>query len=99
MTEDYPNLFAKTWQETDEQVKNDYGNEYFEKAKSIDKRMRFFQRKNIKEVVEAITKGVITKSPEYQYQCAGEITKFSLMFFNLVPLRLTDFIWKIITLN
>lgn len=99
MTQDYPNLFDKTWQETDEQVKNDYGNEYFSKLKSLDKRMRFFQRKNIKEVVNAITKGVITKSPEYQYQCASEITKFSLLFFNLAPLQFIDFTWKILTLN
>ena len=93
-----PDLTSKIWQETDEQVKNDYGNVYFERFKSDIQKVDFFKRKNIYEVVDAITKGVIKKSPEYRYQCAGLITKLLITILDCVPLHLTDLTWNLVSL-
>ena len=93
-------LAIKTWQETNEQVKNEYGNDYFKKFKSYNDKMisGLFRRTNIYEVVDAITKGVIKKSPEYRYQCAGLITKLLIIILDCVPLHLTDLTWNLVSL-
>ena len=94
-------LAIKTWQETNEQVKNDYGNDHFENFKSYNDKMMagLFRRTNIHEVVDAITKGVIKKSPDYRYQCVGLITRLLIIIWDCGPLHLTDLTWNLISLQ
>ena len=92
-----PDLISKIWQETDEQVKNDYGNVYFERFKSDIEKVDFFHRKNIYEVVDAITKGVIKKSPECSYRCIGLFTRLITLIWDFAPVQFTDFIWDFIS--
>ena len=93
-------LAIKIWEETNEQIKNDYGNDYFKKFKSYNDKMisGSFKRTNIYEVVDAITKGVIKKSPEYRYQCAGLITRLLIIIWDCAPLQLTDLTWNLVSL-
>ena len=92
-------LAIKTWQETNEQVKNEYGNDYFKKFKSYNDKMisGLFRRTNIYEVVDAITKGVIKKSPECSYRCIGLFTRLITLIWDFAPVQLTDFIWDFIS--
>ena len=80
-------MINKTWQETDQQIKNEFGNDYFENFKLNNKKLKIFQQKKIDQVAVAITKALITKSPKDCYKCIRFMTKL----YNLTP----DFIWNL----
>ncbi|XP_041363765.1 17-beta-hydroxysteroid dehydrogenase type 6-like [Gigantopelta aegis] len=57
----------KSWAETPTDVKNDYGEEYFESfLENITKQMRR-ARPNVDEVVDLMAKAVVTKFPKQRY--------------------------------
>ena len=80
-------LINKTWQETDEQIKSDYGNDYFEKLKLNNKKLNLLEQKHVDQVAVAVTKALITKSPKNCYKCF----RFTTKFYNLTP----HFIWNL----
>ena len=74
-------LVNKTWQETDEQVKSDYGNDCFEELKSNNTKLNLLEQKRIDQVAGAVTKALINKSPKNCYKCF----RFTTKFYNLTP--------------
>ena len=87
MKSDKIDLIDKTWQETDEQIKIKFGNDYLKRFKFNNKKLKIFQQKDINQVAVAITKAVITKSPKNCYKCIRFMTKL----YNLTP----HFIWNL----
>lgn len=84
------NYMNKTWDETDESVKSDYGNEYIESYKKYLGNTLTKVRKDPNEVVQAIVKAATSETPQTRYACCGYSFRLLWWFAEHFPSELTD---------
>jgi len=85
-------MAKKTWEETPESIRNDYGQEYF------DDTLRFLDgkdgRDNPEEVVDAMVSAVTAVEPQIQYKVCGVNYAIIWILSDYLPFSIVDFISK-----
>ena len=93
-TENIFNCINESWDETDENVKADFGNEYIESFRNSFS-YPLFLRKDPNEVAQAIVFAVSSKKPQTRYICCGYLFRLLLWLAEHFPSELTDIMSKV----
>jgi hypothetical protein len=88
----------KIWEETVQEVKSDYGGNYFYAFKERVLLIMKAARHNTEEVTDAVFDALTSVSPEIRYRCCGPLTKLLWWAFEHLPIEIMDNIVKIRTL-
>lgn len=93
--ENIVNYINKAWDETDESVRSDYGNEYIESFKKYLGNASTSVRKDPNEVVQAIIKATTSETPQTRYTCCGYSFRLIWWFAEHFPSELTDELFRL----
>ena len=93
LVDSFRNHFERTYQGTDEQVKDDYGQEHYNYYLNSDKIFgRLIFRSDICEVVGAVVHSLVIKNPETRYRCGGVLSIMILTIFEHLPSEILDWV-------
>jgi hypothetical protein len=85
----------KIWEETAQEVKSDYGGNYFYAFKERILLVMRAARPNTGEVTDAVFDALTSVSPEKRYICCGPLTRILWWGFEHLPIEIMDNIVKI----
>ena len=75
------------WKNTEKQVKNEFGEKYYQKFRSYIARNIDSSRDKPNEVVDAIVHSVSMRRVHFRYLCCGPIDRLIVWSFNWLPLE------------
>jgi len=78
------------WERTEQEVKSDYGGNYFYAFKERVSLITRAARPNIQEVIDAAFDAVTVVSPESRYRCCGPYTSVLWWLFEHMPSEIMD---------
>lgn len=84
------NILHNIWEETAQEIKSDYGGNYFYAFKERVSMIMRVARYNTEEVTDAVFDAVTAVSPEIRYKCCGPYTNIFWWMFEHLPIEIMD---------
>jgi hypothetical protein len=85
----------KIWEATVQEVKSDYGGNYFYAFKERISSVMRNARHNTHEVTDAVFEALTSVSPQIRYLCCGPLTRILWWAFEHLPIEIMDTIVNI----
>lgn len=88
----------RLWQETPQNIKSDYGTNYFHAFKERIFLLIQSARENTQEVIDSVVDAVTVREPQKRYKCCGPFTTVLWWLFEHLPIEIMDAFYNIASL-